>query len=353
MGKLWHGFNLGNWLSQSTLRSPHIDTFYKEGDIALAAEWGFNFIRLPVDYMLFERDEAPGVYDEAQLKYIDKAISWCKKYGMHVNLDLHHAPGYGISKMWSATLWTNEDQLKRTEKIWRMFAKRYAGEGDYLSFNLINEPFGVDVPTYQRFIRRMVGAIREHDPDRFIIVDGHSVSTMPVPDIEDLEVGQSFHCYEPLWVTHLGARWLPAAYIYKEKPEYPGKPPKMDKYAEKQPFFFSFERWFFERYNDVYCDKAWIEKLYEPWFRLNKTTGTFIHCGEMGVYAKRISRKSQLNWYRDVFDIFKAHNVGWAVWNLRGPFGIINTGQRGISMEKLPDGSLLDRELLELFQSYL
>jgi hypothetical protein len=156
-----------------------------------------------------------------------------------------------------------------------------------------------------------------------------------------------------MWATHLGAEWFRPAYIYQENPEYPGKPPHMDKYAEKQPFFFSSERWFFERYKDVYCDKAWIEKLYEPWFELNKTTGTFIHCGEMGVYTKRISRKSQLNWHRDIFDIFKTHNVGWAVWNLRGPFGVINTEQPHIHMEKLPDGSLLDRELLELFQSYL
>jgi endoglucanase len=353
MGNVWHGFNLGNWLSQSALKPPHIDTFYTEQDIALAADWGFNFIRLPVDYMFFEKDEVPGFYDEAHLKYVDKAIQWCKKHGMHINLDLHHAPGYGISNMQCITLWTNEDQIMRTEKIWRMFAKRYASEGDHLSFNLINEPFGVDMPTYQRFIRRMVRAIREQDPDRFILVDGYTVSTMPVPEIDDLKVGQSFHCYEPMWVTHLGAEWFSPGSMYQENPEYPGKPPNMDKYAEKLPFFFSLERWFFDRYKDVYCDKAWIEKLYKPWFNMSKTTGTFIYCGEMGVYTKRTSRESQLNWYRDVFDIFKAHNVGWAVWNLRGPFGLINTQQSNVNMEKLADGSLLDRELLELFQNYL
>ncbi|NWF97310.1 MAG: cellulase family glycosylhydrolase, partial [Candidatus Thorarchaeota archaeon] len=76
-------------------------------------DWGFNFIRLPVDYMFFESDNAPGVYDEARLKYVDRCIAWCKKYGIHVNLDLHHAPGYGVSNMFSASLWTDEEQLKR------------------------------------------------------------------------------------------------------------------------------------------------------------------------------------------------------------------------------------------------
>ena len=94
MSKLWHGFNFGCWVSQSTLKPPHIDTFYTEKDVSLVMDWGFNFVRLPVDYMFFESDAASGVYDESRLKYVDRCISWCKKYGVHVNLDLHHAPGY-------------------------------------------------------------------------------------------------------------------------------------------------------------------------------------------------------------------------------------------------------------------
>jgi aryl-phospho-beta-D-glucosidase BglC (GH1 family) len=351
MSKLWHGFNFGNWLSQSSLEPPHIETFYAKKDVSLIKDWGFNFVRLPVDYMFFENDNAPGVYDESRLKYVDKCISWCKKYDVHVNLDLHHAPGYGVLKMLEASLWTNEEQLKRTEKIWRMFAKRYAREGDCLSFNLINEPFGVDMTTYQKFVKRMISAIREHDPERLIIVDGNSLARIPVPDIEEPNVGQSFHCYEPMWVTHLGAEWVHAMYIYKENPEYPGKLPNVEKYVEKS--LSPVDKWFFEMYKDVYCDKTWIEKAYMPWFEFSQKTGTFIYCGEMGTYTKRISRKSQLNWYRDVFDIFKKHDVDWALWNLRGTFGVIDTEQPNVSMEKLPDGRFLDRELLELLQSYI
>lgn len=348
---LWHGFNLGNWLSQSTLQPPHIDTFYKEEDFALAAEWGFNFVRFPVDYMFFESDANPGIYDESHLQYVDQGISWCKKYGLHVNLDLQHAPGYGVSDMQHASLWTTEDELRRTEQIWRMFAQRYAGEGDFLSFNLINEPFGVTMPIYKKFIRRMVAAIREYDPNRFIMVDGNNIARIPVPHVDDLHVGQSFHCYEPFWATHLGAKWVHAAYIYKEHPEYPGTPPNMENYltANLAPE----DKWFFDQYKGVHCDQAWIEKSFMDWFKFTQATSTFVHCSEMGVYAHKISRQSQLNWYRDVCDLLQTHNVGWALWNLRGSFGIINTGRRGISTEKLPDGSLLDRELLDLLQRYL
>lgn len=56
--------------------------------------WGLDHVRLPVDYMLFEFDDAPGVYDEARLDYVDRTLRWCKQYGLNLILDLHHAPGF-------------------------------------------------------------------------------------------------------------------------------------------------------------------------------------------------------------------------------------------------------------------
>ena len=56
--------------------------------------WGLDHVRLPMDYMLFESDDAPGVYDEARLDYVDRTLRWCKQYGLNLILDLHHAPGF-------------------------------------------------------------------------------------------------------------------------------------------------------------------------------------------------------------------------------------------------------------------
>jgi len=351
----WCGFNFGNWISQSSLKSPHIDTFYREEYVALLAEWGFNFVRLPVDYMFFEDDKSPGTYDEARLSYIDRAISWCSKYDVHLNLDMHELPGYGISQVarnlsFKPKLWTQEDLLKRSEDIWRMFAKRYA-----------------------KFVKRMIKAIREFDPDRFIIIDGCNVSRTPVPDIEDEKVGQSFHMYEPAWLTHYGASWVPAAYmyeagcyIYEEPAKYPGVPPRMERYLERLPserhlnwlpepyrLLIKNFRNFFSNYAGVRIDKSWIENRLKPWLQFREETGTLIHCGEMGVYSLRVDRESQLNWHRDVLGLFKKHNIGWALWNLKGPFGVINQGRKEFETEKLPNGDGLDGELLKILQDNL
>ena len=50
------GFNLGGWLSQSTLEDKHTKNFIKKEDFKTMAKWGFNSVRLPVD--------APWLFEE-------------------------------------------------------------------------------------------------------------------------------------------------------------------------------------------------------------------------------------------------------------------------------------------------
>ena len=72
------GANLGHGISQyGSQGKEHWDSYITEPDIERMAEWGLDHVRVPVDYFLFEKDEAPGVYDESGLKYIDNVLNWC------------------------------------------------------------------------------------------------------------------------------------------------------------------------------------------------------------------------------------------------------------------------------------
>lgn len=349
--RLWCGFNY------PVFRDP---PQAREGDFKQAADWGFSFIRLPVFTTWFEPENTPGVFDEGRLKYLDNLIAWCRKYGLHADLNMHHPPGFGVSFIKRGipiTLWTSEDMLQRTENIWRMFAERYASEGDYLSFNLVNEPVGTDLGTYRWFVRRMVKAIRSVTPERYVTVDALMDQTtllrIPIPGLEDLPlIIQSFRNYEPGWFTHLAASWSLTGDLYQEQPEYPGVPPNIGKYLEKLPMDSPLRPWFLN-YMGIRIDKTWLEHFMRPFFQFRNETGAFIHCGEMGVYTKKVDRVSYLNWFRDVLDILKEHDVGWALWNFRGPFGVVNTERPDFPLEKMPSGDLVDRELLEILQSHL
>ncbi|MEA3367752.1 MAG: cellulase family glycosylhydrolase, partial [Planctomycetota bacterium] len=88
----WRGFNL---LEKFTLRRgsrPFVET-----DFAWMRQWGFDLVRLPMDYRCWTDKNDPYKYDEACLKEIDQAVAFGKKHGVHVSLNLHRAPGFCIN----------------------------------------------------------------------------------------------------------------------------------------------------------------------------------------------------------------------------------------------------------------
>ena len=64
-----YGVNLGHWISQYGNKShEHFGSYITESDFKRIAEWGLDHVRLPVDYMIFESDDNPGVYIESGLQ---------------------------------------------------------------------------------------------------------------------------------------------------------------------------------------------------------------------------------------------------------------------------------------------
>jgi hypothetical protein len=54
---------------------------------------------------------------------------------------------------------------------------------------------------------------------------------------------------------------------------------------------------------------------------------------------------------RDVLEILTGHGIGLAVWNLRGSFGILDSGRNDVEYEDF-HGHKLDRKLLELLWEF-
>lgn len=343
----WRGFNL---LEKFTV---HRNSPFLELDFKRMKEWGFDFVRLPMDYRCWIVEGDYYNVNEKVLEDIDQAVEFGRKYGIHVDINFHRAPGFCVNPPPEPfDLWKDKEALDACEYHWRLFAERYKDVPSAdVSFNLVNEPRRTNMETYKQFVERMLHTIREIDPDRLVIADGLTGDYEPVLGIDDPLLGQSFHIYKPPWLTHLGARWAHPWHEYMEQPEYPGIAPNLDKYIAKLPPD-SPDRKAYLQYLNVRVDKAWLEQWLKPYFDL-KEKGILIHCGELGVYPNRVLRRSQLNWYRDVLGILSHQKIGWAQWNLRGPFGVINTGREEFHRETLPNGDRLDTELLGLIRSYL
>lgn len=214
-----HGFNLLEKFTSGWFCGP-----YEEKDFRLMAEYGFNFARLPMDYRCLTEEGAWDILLEEPMQDIDEAIEFGKKYGIHVCINLHHAPGYCINArdLYSAdsSLWTGEIAKEAFVSLWRQMAKRYKGiSNDNVSFNLLNEPVGTSKEAYLEVAVRAIEAIREEDPDRLIMSDGWNVGRDPIPELVEYDVVQMFRGYWPMSISHAGANWTNNE--YGPDPEWP------------------------------------------------------------------------------------------------------------------------------------
>ncbi len=317
----WKGVNL---LEKFTLRrnSP-----YREKDFEWLAEWGFDFVRLPTDYRCWTDADDPKKLDENMLKEIDQVVEWGKQYGIHVNINLHRAPGYCVnSPEEPLDLWSSKEAVKQFCFQWRNFAKRYKGiSNERVSFDLLNEPARIKEETYTLVMAEAIQAIRDEDKDRLIIVDGLQWGREPVMSLADLRVGQSTRGYDPMQISHYKASWVNS----KNWPE-PTWPLKL---------------------GDAIWDQ---QKLYEekivPFKKLEEKGGG-VHVGEWGCY-NRTPHDVALAWMRDWLELWKKAGWGWALWNLRGSFGFVDSRREDVHYEEF-QGHQLDRKMLELLVEFL
>jgi hypothetical protein len=201
----WRGFNL-----QSKFNAEYSNRPFPEEDFRLISELGFNFVRLPMDYRCWIRDGNWELFDEDSLREIDQAVEYGRKYGLHVSINFHRAPGYTVARPPEPKdLWTDEEAQRVCALHWQTFARRYKGiPGERLSFNLFNEPGDVDPEKHERVVRKMVSAIRAVDPDRPIMIDGLNWGRRPCIDCADLNIIQATRGYTPMNVSHYRASWV-------------------------------------------------------------------------------------------------------------------------------------------------
>ena len=201
----WRGFNLLEKFLLGGGKKP-----FSEQDFRMISEWGFNFVRLPMDYRFWIKDGNWEEFDEATLKEIDQAVEWGGRYGVHVCLNFHRAPGYTVASPAEKTsLWTDAETQRVCAKHWAMFARRYKGvPNERVSFDLMNEPAGVKEEVYAQVARILVDAIRKEDPQRLIISDGLQWGTKPIPSLAPLKIAQATRGYSPMEISHYKASWV-------------------------------------------------------------------------------------------------------------------------------------------------
>lgn len=312
-------------------------------------DWGFDFVRIPIAYPAYldidrtKNITAEDTYkiDPKQVDKIDDLVRRASRQGLHVSINLHRAPGYCVNAGFNEpfNLWKDSAAQEAFYFHWNMWARRYRGESEsMLSFDLVNEPSmredmndqhskrsSVPGDTYRKVVIGAVDAIRKENKSRIVIADGNDVGTRVIPEIADLNVGQSCRGYHPGIISHYKAPWAMKDIDNLPEPKWPGQ------------------------VGNQYLSREMLDKFYEPWIALaNKGVG--VHCGECGCWNKT-PHAVFLAWFGDVLDILTSNGIGYALWEFNGSFGVLNSGRTDIEYADWY-GEKLDKKLLDLLKRY-
>ena len=335
------GVNLGGWLSQcgeGNYNRERYDTFITEKDIAQIKSWGLDHIRVPVDAEVIQ--EESGEMKEDGLAYIDTCIEWCRKYGLHMILDLHKAHGYVFDDENNCQFFYQERLQDLFVSLWSELAKRYSKDKDIVALELLNEVTSKEfTETWNRMAARAIRAIRQVDKEVRIVVGGifndsiYGLTLLDPPADENIVF--TFHCYSPLAFTHQGAHWVSRMPKDPEKWRlaYPGT---VEAYRKRSEEFFGHD--FDSEYPDSLPEMMgpeYFDNLMQPAIAIAEKYNVPLYCGEYGV-IDLAEPGDALNWYQDMNSALRKYDIPRAAWSHHSMnFGLADAWLDGVREELL------------------
>ena len=334
------GLNLSNWLEPFGYGNSASYYFGKQ-DFEDIKSLGVEVVRIPIHFEAWNKGKPDYVVEDWLWEKLDNAVAWCTELKMYIIIDFHNDCN-GSSK-------TNPDIEKILLKIWPQIAERYKNSGEYVIYEIMNEPhfssgnLSSDIAKWNKIQGNVLKAIRAIDTKHTVIVGGadwDSLDTMlKLPDYKDDNLIYNFHDYTPFLFTHQGASWthtkrlmkIPFPYVKEKMPPRPANLTSQEK-AEL----------------DNYPKAASGDTLVAP---LNKAVefansrNVALMCNEYGVLMDFADNTERTNWYRLKAKWMEERNIIRVSWDYRNSFGIFTNSSMSPLKARFPED--LNTELIE------
>lgn len=317
------GLNIGGWLSQTLTRSQTHEAFFNRSMVDKLAEWGFDHIRLPVDEMEIFTEN--GEWKAKELKLMHNAIEWCKNKNIRVVLDFHILRSHYFNDTENITLWKSAAEQEKFVELWEKISAEFKQyPNSLLAYELLNEPVPPTPDDWNNLLERLISALRELEPERMIVLDPSSHSSigqlknLRLPQ-GDMNIMLSVHFYTPHLLTHYQAPWMDGLKNLSIPLHYPGQLVAQEDYDTIT----------IQRHKDVvryyngYYDKSVLKARLQEAIDFGNQTGLQIHIGEIGCIDKTPADVRN-NWFSDVIAIFKENNIAFSIWGYKANLGILN-----------------------------
>ena len=319
-----HGINLSEWFAQvydpKGYTKEHFENWTTASDMALINSAGFDHVRLSVNPQPM-MDAARRHNGGAEyFGYLDAAVKMILDAGLAVEIDMHPDSDF------KARLAKEDDFVERFADFWSTLAQHYASwDPDRVFFEILNEPEMRDAYRWYGVEAKLAAAIRRGSPAHTIIAagarwddDDDLVFLEPLPDSNVIYV---FHFYEPHTFTHQGAGWGAYYWHWLKGLHYPSSPDNAGQVAGAVPE--AHDRLQVIRYGQDHWDASRIEAEINQAADWARQRGVPLICNEFGVYRAFVDPQDRARWITDVRTSLERHNIGWAMWDYSGSFGVV------------------------------
>lgn len=313
-----HGISVGHWMAK--MNGPYAGDWFGEEGVQWIADQGFDHIRYPVDGRLWVLPD--GSLDESKVMPLIDAVHWAYERGLGAMLDMHFLPGDPSaaydSNSQDTAIFTDPAIRAQTAAFWGLVAQRLSGEGDWLRFEILNEPNAPKNNQLNILNRACLAAIREYDASRVVYITSNlnsvftTVTDVVVPD--DANVVLKLHYDEPMIFTHQRASWKQ---LPPDMPlvSFPGSVPDLSEHVPADHWAAKLsgaELTIAEIEADFDRVADWMAKHY---------SGTAIYLGGFGSYQEA-PPESRIALARAVRRAAEARGWGWTVWDYGSSFGV-------------------------------
>jgi endoglucanase len=322
LAHLRHGINLSGWFAQVYTSKGYTKEQFQTGetpaDMALIKSAGFDHVRLSVNPQP-AMDAARRQGGTAEyLGYLDAAVKMILDAGLAVEIDMHPDSDF------KAKL-NQDDFVERFADFWRMVAQHYSSwDSERVFFEILNEPEMRDAYRWYGVETKLATAIRQSAPAHTIIAAGarwdDDDDMIFLEPLRDPNVIYVFHFYEPHIFTHQGATWGAYYWRWLRGLHYPSSPENAAQVAATVPE--PVHRLDVIRYGQDHWDASRIDADINQAALWAKQNGVPLICNEFGAFRDVVEPQDRAAWIKDTRTALEHHNIGWAMWDYDGNFGV-------------------------------
>jgi len=316
------GVNFSTWFETSSAQRIQF-TRFAEQDFADVKSMGADHIRLPINMHAMTGAAPEYVLDPLMLQFLDIAVDWAEKHQLYIIIDNHS---------FDPVEPTSKDIDRILLKVWAQIAERYKNRGDYVLYEILNEPHGISDERWGEIQGMAIETIRKIDPKHTIIVGGTDFNSLgklaSIPEYADKNLIYTFHFYDPYLFTHQGSNWgEPPVLATLAGLPFPADRSRMPKVPAELK-----GTWIEGSLNYSYMNDAVPAKLYstlDKAVEFSNKRNVPVYCGEFGVYMIQSPPADRITWYQVVSGALDRRNISRTSWDYFGGFGIFKTKNGG------------------------